>query len=190
MMFSHISTSVDGFINDRDGDDSFFPIDESFMAHIDSILAGIGGMVFGRKAFDQLATFWPKAAELGDAGLARQAEPMNRLPKYVLTHRPLETTWAASQAVTVDELHSIKAKATAPIAVFAGAGAISSVLQAGLLDQVRLLRQPVILGDGVPLFARGASHRSLKLLKAGALATGAILETYEIDNVTQPDARI
>ncbi|MGL4236321.1 MAG: dihydrofolate reductase family protein [Tabrizicola sp.] len=188
-MFSHISTSVDGFINDRDGDDSFFPIDGSFMAHIDSMLAGIGGMVFGRRAFDQLATFWPKAGEMGDAGLARQAEPMNRLPKYVLTHRPLETAWAASQAVTVDELRSIKAEATAPIAVFAGADAISSVLEAGLLDQFRLLRQPVILGEGIPLFARNSKHRCLKLLKADVLATGAILETYEVDNVSQPDTR-
>jgi dihydrofolate reductase len=189
MMFSHISVSVDGFINDRDGDDSFFPIDGSFMAHIDTMLAGIGGMVFGRTAFDQLATFWPQAGEMGDAGLARQAEPMNRLPKYVLTHRPLETTWAESQAVTVEELRSIKAQATAPIAVFAGAGAVSSVLEAGLLDQFQLLRQPVILGRGVPLFAHDARSRNLKLLKADVLATGAILETYEVDNASQLDTR-
>lgn len=146
-------------------------------------------MVFGRTAFDQLARFWPKAGEMGDAGLARQAGPMNRLPKYVLTHRPLETTWAASQAVTVEELRSIKAEATAPIAVFAGARAICSVLEAGLLDQFRLLRQPVILGKGVPLFARDVGHRSLKLLKADVLATGAVVETYEVDYARQPDAR-
>lgn len=180
MMFSHISASVDGFICAPDGDDGFFPVDDSFMEHIDSLLAGIGGMVFGRKAFDRLAPFWPHAGKMGNAGLAKQAEPMNRLPKYVLTHSPLQTDWRESRAVSLEELRDIKTGANAPIAVFAGAEAISSVLAAGLLDQVQVLRQPVILGGGLPLFPGGAGRRTLKLLEVNVLATGAILETYEV----------
>jgi dihydrofolate reductase len=178
-LFAHISVSLDGFVEDVAGEDGFFPVDQSFHEHIDAILASIEGMVFGRKAFDRLATFWPDAGDYGDVNLSRQAGFMNSLPKYVLSKRPLSANWSNSTSVSLDDLARLKGRARGPIAVFAGATAIQQVLAAGLLDEIQLLRQPVILGGGLPLFSKGTDPVRLELLSTKSLGTGAVLECYK-----------
>ena len=177
-LFAHISVSLDGYITDVEGDDGFFPLDDSFHQHIENMVSELGGMVFGRRAYELLATFWPTAGASGDESLARQAVHMNTLPKYVLTHSPLTTKWEQASPVSLSELATLKAREVKPIAVFAGAAAIQSVLKADLLDELQLLRQPVILGGGVPLFDRGMAPQKLRLTSTKTLSTGAILEAY------------
>ncbi len=180
IMFSHISVSVDGFVSDAGGNPGFFPVDQDFHAHILDMLSSIDGMVFGRTAYEMLAGFWPNAAGSKDAALAAEADFMNRLPKYVLTRRPLDKAWAACEAVTLDDLRRIKGASGRPLAVFAGASVIQATLEAGLLDEVRLLRQPVLLGGGLPLFKASAGRRDLRLAASRALASGAVLEAYKV----------
>jgi dihydrofolate reductase len=93
-LFLQISTSLDGYIEDRNRDIEWMTSDTSFDAFITATVQSIDGMIFGRTAHALLATFWPTAGTAPDASadLIEQARLMNTLPKYVLTHEKEERT--------------------------------------------------------------------------------------------------
>lgn len=80
-------------------------------------------------------------------------------------------------AVSLD-VASIKAEAEKPIAVFAGAAAIQSLLTGGLVDEVRLIRYPVVLGGSTPLFPKDGVRRGYTPIETRRFRSGATLERY------------
>lgn len=179
-LFLQISVSLDGFIEDKEGDIEWMTSDTSLDAVMTETLTSIDGMIFGRKAHELLAGFWPKAAEASDAtpALIEQTRLMNTLPKYVLTHGRERTGWANSRAIVVDDVPRLKAEARRPIALFAGAGATQALLDRDLVDEVRLIWYPVLLGTGTALFARRDQRRTLTLTKSDTFESGATLQRY------------
>lgn len=182
-LFAQISVSLDGFIEDADKNIDWMTEDASVDALHTRTLNEIGGMVFGHTAHAAIAGFWIDAAagrmEMSP-DLAQQAGRMTALPKYVLTHRSDGGEWVESHPVTLDDVARLKAEATKPIAVFAGARAIQSALGAGLVDELRLIRYPVVLGGGTPLFAEDGRRRQLVPIDREKFASGATLERFKI----------
>jgi dihydrofolate reductase len=105
-------------------------------------------MIFGRTAHALLAGFWPTAGTTPDASadLIEQARLMNTLPKYILTRHEERTGWANSHPIAVNDVPGLKQKSARPIAVFAGAKAAQALLQRALIDEVRIIQYPVVLG--------------------------------------------
>ena len=103
---------------------------------------------------------------------------MNTLPKYVLTHGEETTGWANSHAIRVEDVARLKRSAARPIAVFAGAGAAQSLLAADEIDEIRLIRYPVLLGGGTPLFDQSGRRQELELVETRAFPSGATLQRY------------
>lgn len=181
-LFAQISVSLDGFIEDADKNIDWMAEDASVDALHTRVLGEIGGMIFGRVAHAAIADYWIDAAGRSDltGELAPQTERMTMLPKYVLTHSQPAIEWTGSQAVGLGDIARLKAEATKPVAVFAGAGAIRAVLAAGLVEELRLIRYPVVLGGGTPLFATDGTRRALKPIGREEFASGAVLECFNI----------
>jgi dihydrofolate reductase len=182
-LFAQISVSLDGFIEDRDRNIDWMTEDTTVDALHTRTLGQIDGMIFGRKAHAAIAGFWIDAAAGRMAmspDLAQQTERMTALPKYVLTHGGDAGDWAQSHPVALDGIARLKAGAERPIAVFAGAGAIQSALAAGLVDELRLIRYPVVLGGGTPLFADDGKRRTLEPIGREEFASGAVLERFKV----------
>jgi dihydrofolate reductase len=179
-MFLQISVSLDGYIEDSNGDIEWMTSDTSLDAFATATLRSIDGMIFGRKAHGLLAAFWPTAGETKDASpdLIEQARLMNRLPKYVLTTGEERTGWANSHAIRADDVPRLKREAKRPIALFAGASAAQSLLSRDFVNEVRLIQYPVLLGGGTPLFADDGVRRQLKLIGSEAFRSGATLQRY------------
>ena len=179
-LFLQISVSLDGYIEDRDGDIEWMTGDTSFDALATATLKSIDGMIFGRKAHALLAGFWPKAADAPDASpdLIEQTRLMNALPKYVLTHGDERTGWANSHAIRAGDVPRLKSEAKRPIALFAGAAAAQALLERGFVDEIRLILYPVLLGGGTLLFAEKGSRRNLKLTGSERFESGATLQRY------------
>jgi dihydrofolate reductase len=180
-LFTMISVSLDGHIEDANCAIDWMTEDRSVDHLHTETLASISGMIFGRKAHGSIADFWKEAAagrmELSD-DLAAQSKAMTALPKYVLSHGAERTGWVNSAVIGVDDVAGIKNRAEKPVAVFAGAGAIQALLAEGLIDELRLIRYPVILGGGTPLFANDGIRRSLAPIDSNEFASGAKLERY------------
>jgi dihydrofolate reductase len=179
-LFLQISVSLDGYIEDRHHDIEWMTSDTSFDDMATATLQSIDGMIFGRKAHALLAEFWPTAGTSKDASphLIEQARLMNALPKYVLTHGREQTGWANSHAITADDVARLKAEATRPIALFAGASAAQALLDRGYVDEIRLIQYPVLLGGGTPLFADDGTRRPLTLLSHEQWTSGATMQRY------------
>jgi len=182
-LFVQISVSVDGYIEDANGGLEWFTEDTSVDAFATETLRAIGGMVFGRTAHGLLAGFWKHAGDDDTSpDLPEQARLMNGLPKYVLTHGALDVEWEGSIPVRLDDLGRVKREATRPIALFAGASAVRAALRAGVVDELRLIRYPVLLGKGKPLFDGGDARRGLSLIEEREFTSGALVSRYAVDN--------
>jgi dihydrofolate reductase len=179
-LFLQISVSVDGYIEDKDGDLEWFVHDVSLDDQAIDTLRSIDGMIFGRKAHALLSEFWPDADRAPGASpaLIEQARLMNALPKYVLTHGTERTGWANSRAIRTDDVPRLKRDARRPIALFAGASATQALLDRGFVDEIRLIQYPILLGGGTPLFAESGKRRPLELVDSQRFDSGATLQRY------------
>ncbi len=179
-VFAHISVSVDGYVADAAGGLGWWSADDEFDRYIDGMLESISGMVFGRVAFDALAQFWPTA---GPEVSLIQRHRMHELPKYVLSHAPLDTTWHNSHRLAGDPrwaIESVARDAAGDIAVFAGAGAIRAALSSGVLDELRLVVHPVLVGSGLPLFDGTHPAQSLRVRETTSFGSGAHVVRYSL----------
>lgn len=182
-LFLHINVSLDGFIEDASGEIDWHFSDDEFEAYLADLLQSIDGMFFGRIAHQLLAGFWPGAAELpgvSEHHLTMTAL-MNRLPKYVPTRGEYSTTWENSHVLEGDvaaQVHRLKEEAGRDLALFAGGATARSFLAAYLLDEVRLIVNPVVLGSGRRLFERGMDRREMQLLGSRTFASGATVLRY------------
>jgi dihydrofolate reductase len=179
-LFAHIGVSLDGFISDGAGQ-PVLPVEEEFQHYIDELLSSIDGMVLGRKAFESLGAYWPSA---GDEVSPIQARYMHELPKYVLsTSAGFAGKWHNSQPLGEDPisgLQSLKAEDGRPVAVFAGAAAVTSVLSFGLLDELRLIVHPSLVGAETRLFYATYPQTDLHLNDVRQFPSGTVLLSYSV----------
>jgi dihydrofolate reductase len=177
-LFLQIAISLDGYIEDADKSIDWMVVDPSIDPHMTKVLGTVDGMIFGKTAHHLLAQFWPTAADLPDAtpDLIAQAELMNRLPKYVLTHGKEETGWANSHAIRKEEVAKLKRDAKRPIALYAGASAAQALLDD--VDEIRLIQYPIVLGGGTPLFASDGQQRRFRFIDSESFDSGALLLRY------------
>ncbi|MFI0367019.1 dihydrofolate reductase family protein [Actinomadura sp. 1N219] len=179
-LFLHINVSVDGYIADSAGDIDWRFADQEFQDHIDSMLESIDGMVFGRAAYEQLAGYWPTA---GDEVSATQRRRMHELPKYVMSRTLRDPGWHNSRLLGDDPasaLDTLKRQDGRDLALFAGGRAATAALRLGVLDQLRLVVNPVLLGGGTPLFNGAYPKEDLRLTGTRTFASGALLNTYDL----------
>ncbi|NRQ34007.1 dihydrofolate reductase [Nonomuraea sp. NN258] len=179
-LFLHINVSLDGYITTPAGDIDWRFADEEFERHIDALLESIDGMVFGRTAFEQLAAYWPTA---GDEVSATQRRRMHELPKYVMSRTLRRTRWHNSHVLGEDlaaGLLELKRQGGRDLALFAGGQAATSAVRLGVVDQLRLVINPVLLGGGTRLFDDTYPTTDLQLTDTHRFASGALLLTYDV----------
>jgi dihydrofolate reductase len=182
-LFLQINMTVDGFIEDTNREIDWHFSDDEFEQFIVDTLQSIDGMVFGRVAFELLAQYWPTAAANPQvtAKHVEMARLMNELPKYVVSTRLCRVEWRNSHIIGGDVAAAIRTLKEQPgkdIALFAGAGVVSTFMQLGLLDEYRLILNPIFLGSGTPLFKGGYEKHNLQLLRARSFASGVVVLYY------------
>lgn len=178
-LFLHINVSLDGYVNDAEGEIDWHFADEEFQSYIDDLLGGIEGMVFGRVAFQELAGYWPSA---GPEASSVQVRRMHELPKYVLSRTLQHTGWHNSHVLGGDPaaaIKELKQRSSGDIALFAGGAAASSAASWGVVDEYRLIVNPVLLGGGARLFDGPLPRTPMRLTGTRQFTSGALLLRYE-----------
>lgn len=100
-------------------------------------------------------------------------------PHYVLSTSLDKVNWDKARIVRdVDELRSIKEHASAAIYVIGGAALVSRLLNEGLIDELRIIVHPIILGGGKAPFAGVGDRQSLELVKSEAGRSGRVVVVY------------
>ncbi|HZR59205.1 MAG TPA: SpoIIE family protein phosphatase [Terriglobales bacterium] len=138
-------------------------------------------LMVGRRTYDLLASFWPKAPK------SWMADSLNAATKYVVTHRPESLTWGPFEAIgsdlgsdLVDSVRRIKAK-NGPDLMVPGSSTLTSVLlDHGLADELILLVNPIVLGKGKRFFEGGSLPRGFALGSTMALPAGILVNVYKL----------
>jgi dihydrofolate reductase len=141
-------------------------------------IEGASGFLLGRRTYEIFAGYWPNAPEEEQV----IAEPLNTKPKFVATTTlsdPLE--WQNSTVLQGDLAESVtalKQEDGGDLHVIGSAQLVRSLLEQGLVDELRLAIDPVVLGGGKGIFPGHGTLRRLQLVESEATSTGAILATY------------
>jgi dihydrofolate reductase len=141
-------------------------------------LADLDYLLFGRKTYEGMASYWTENADEGEIGKA-----MNAVPKLVASRRLKSVEWNNSTLIdgdVGDAIRRLKAQDGRNIYVFGSADLLSTLTAEGLVDEYRVCIAPVLLGAGTPLFKPADDKISLKLIDAKALTNGGILMRYRM----------
>jgi dihydrofolate reductase len=145
------------------------------------VLASIveaGVFLLGRRTYETFAAYWPSASEEEQV----IAEPLNTKPKHVVSttlKEPLE--WQNSTLVegeVPEAVAAIKQGEDGDLHVIGSTELVRTLIEHDLVDELRLMIDPVVLGGGKRIFRDDGSLRQLKLVDAQVAGTGAFLATY------------
>ena len=144
---------------------------------------GAGGFVLGRGTYQMFAAHWPTAPE--DQQVL--AEPLNTLPKYVASTTLAEPLgWQNSRLLRGDvgaALRALKAEQGRDLHVIGSPGLVQSLMALGLVDELRLMIDPLVVGGGKRLFRDDGALRPLRLVDSTVTTTGAVIATYVPEDV-------
>jgi dihydrofolate reductase len=133
-------------------------------------------LLLGRKTYDIFAAYWPYQK----SGLI--ADSFNAVTKYVATHRPDTLSWQHSQSLGDDvaaRLRQLKQEDGPDLLIQGSSELIQTLLADDLIDEIRLLIFPLVLGKGKRLFGDGAMPAAFKLTRSQVSSTGVVMATYE-----------
>lgn len=168
--------SLDGFIARPNGDLDWHNTDEEFNDFAIEQLESSGMILFGRVTYEMMASFWPTPDALESDPVVAAA--MNSLPKLVYSTKLKKAEWNNSSlaaAILAQEVAELKKGKGKDIAIFGSSTIVSAIAQLGLIDEYRLMVNPVVLGDGIPMFRSLDRDIRLRLLKTRAFRSGNIL---------------
>ena len=181
-LFLQINMTVDGYVEDANGDIDWHFADAEFDSFILDTLRSIDGMVFGRVAFEKLAAYWPTAEASASSETQRHtARLMNQLPKHVISQTITGSDWNNSHVLSGDVragIERLKARPGKDLALFAGAAAATSLVRLGLVDELRLIVDPLLQGGGTRLFDGTGEPIRLELTATRPFASGAVVLSY------------
>ena len=181
--------SLDGVIQDPTGEDadglgrgswfgSISDSDRAEWAAVESEEAeAAAALLMGRRTYDWfLARGWTSRT-------GAWADRLRALPKSVVTSTPLDTPdWPNTTALTGDpteEVTKLAAQLDGDIVVYGRGQLTRTIMRGGLLDEVRLITYPVVVGAGHRLFFDSATSHTLRLLDTRRIGTSLTSSTYQ-----------
>jgi dihydrofolate reductase len=137
-----------------------------------------GGFLLGRRTYEIFAAYWPKAPEEEQV----IAEPLNTKPKYVASTTLTEPlAWQNSTVVEGDvaaAVAALKQEGGGDLHVIGSTELVRTLIEHDLVDEFRLMIDPVVLGGGKRIFRDDGSLKPLRLVDGQVTSTGAILAVY------------
>lgn len=138
-------------------------------------LRATDALLLGRKTYEGFAEAWPQMS--GDAF----SDKFNSMPKHVISTTLDNPGWTNSHVIREDiagEIAKLKGQYEQDIVIHGSGELANSLMQQGLIDEIRLMVHPVVLGKGRRFFSDGTAIPALKLTDATTYDTGIALLTY------------
>jgi dihydrofolate reductase len=154
------------FETDRGEDGERFTLDKTLET---------AALLLGRRSYEFFATTWPsRGGELADK--------LNSLPKYVVSSTLEDPDWNNSTVLkgdVVDEVSTLKQKLDGEIVVLGSPQLARTLIEHDLVDELRLMIYPVLLGAGARLFGETSNKKPMRLVDTQTVGDGIAILTYE-----------
>jgi dihydrofolate reductase len=178
-IFSFLVTTLDGYYEGPNQEFDWPIVDEEFNTFALEQLDEVDTLMFGRATYEGMAAYWPTPAAQDDDPTV--AAKMNGLSKIVVS-RTLDTAdWANTRVINADvagELIRLKQEPGKDIVILGSSDLTVNLLRLGLVDELRIMVNPIVLGDGKSLFWTADERINLTLLAARPFSSGNVLLYY------------
>ena len=138
----------------------------------------VSALLFGRRTWQAMAGAWPDRA--GDT----YADQMNAVKKYVVsaTLRAADLHWnnteVLASSTAMADIAAMRSQPGGDLVTWGSPTLVRAMLAAGLVDELNLMIEPLLLGGGKSIFPTDASMRPMRLVKSVAASTGVLVCTY------------
>lgn len=178
--------SLDGVIEDPDGQEGFTlggwfgqfggkDLEGWTKVETEEAL-GAEALLLGRRSDEWFATRWlPRSGEWADK--------LNSMPKFVVSSTRKDAKWSNATIISgdvVSEVSKLKEQMRGEILVYASYQLVHALLESDLVDELRLVIFPVLLGSGERLFGATSDQKPLRLVEATTIGNGLPFVTYEV----------
>jgi dihydrofolate reductase len=174
--------SLDGFFAGPNGEIDWHNVDAEFNEFAIEQLGTIDTIIFGRVTYEGMASYWPTPQALADD--QQVARLMNAISKIVFSKTLTRADWNNTRLMKkLDpvEINRLKQQPGKDIFIFGSGDLAAGFIQHGLIDEYRLMVNPVVLGSGMPMFKGLKNRLRLKLIKERAFKSGNVLLYYAPD---------
>jgi dihydrofolate reductase len=177
------NVSLDGVIQDPAGDEGFrhggwagrpAAREQTAQILLNEAL-GTQALLFGRRSYEFFAARWPSRT-------GALADRLNSLPKYIVSSTLQDPAWNNSTILrgdAVDEISKLKQKLDGDIVVYASFQLVRPLIEHDLVDELRLMVYPVVLGAGERLFGETSDKKPMRLTGNRTVGDGLAFLTYE-----------
>jgi dihydrofolate reductase len=152
--------------------------DEATGQFMNEVFGKVDAFLLGRRTYEIFAASWPKVTDPKDP----IAAPLNTLPKYVVSKTLRSADWQNSTIVKGNvpaEVAKLKAKPGRELQVHGSGALVRTLLEHDLLDELRLLVFPVIVGAGRRLFPDAGVATGLRLVDSRTTPSGVAIHVYQ-----------
>ena len=182
--FMHIS--LDGFVAGPNGEMDWIKVDEEIFDHVGKRISEGDTALYGRATYQMMESYWPNAGDEPGASKhdIEHSQWYNKIHKIVLS-KSMEDEGLPNTTIISDNLadriNEIKKQAGKEILLFGSPTATHSLIQQNLIDGYWLFVNPIILGQGIPLFTGIKEKIKLKLLTTHQFTSGVTELNYMVN---------
>jgi len=175
---SWLFISLDGVV-EAPNEWQFDVMDDDMIADITSQTDAEDAILFGRVTYQDFAPYWPTSTD------EPFASHINKVPKYVVSTTLDKVEWGKWEKPTLikgnlaKEINKLKQQPGKNIGVSGSPTLVRSLLQENLLDELKLMVHPVVVGHGKRLFTEESELKRLQLVDSKVTGTGVVILTYQ-----------
>jgi dihydrofolate reductase len=178
------SVTLDGFFEGPNKELDWHIVDGEIREYAIDLLSKVDALLFGRVTYQLMADYWPAAATNPSTPKSdlEIADKMNNLPKIVFSKTLQEVKWNNSRLVKeniAEEISKMKQQPGKDMVIFGSGSIVSTFMQHGLIDEYRIIVNPIVLGNGNPLFKGINGKQNLKPLNTKVFDSGIVILFYE-----------
>ncbi|EQA46588.1 riboflavin biosynthesis protein RibD C-terminal domain protein [Leptospira broomii serovar Hurstbridge str. 5399] len=174
--------TLDGFFEGPNDEIDWHRVDDEFNEYAVDLLGKVDTLLFGRVTYDLMAGYWPTPAAVKDDPIV--AGRMNDLPKIVFSKTLNRVEWQNTKLIKdniADEVLKLKNQSGRDMAIFGSSNLALTFIKHGLIDEFRIMVNPVVLGNGKTLFDGIDSKLNLKLVQTKIFGSGLVSLHYKPD---------
>lgn len=177
------SVTMDGYFSGKNGDLGWAhraDPDPEFEAFVTDNAKGGGTLVFGRKTYEMMKSYWPSPEALKRDPVV--AERMNSLPKIVFSKTLDRADWNNTKIVKGDlpaEVRRLKKESGDDMVILGSGSIVAQLAPEGLIDEYQFVVVPVVLGQGRTMFEGASKKLAMKLTSSRTFRNGNVFLSYE-----------
>lgn len=176
-------SSLDGFVAGSNGEMNWITVDDEIFDFVTTMTDQVDTALYGRVTYQMMEAYWPTAGEQPNASRHDKEHSIwyKNVSKVVLSKTINETGLLNTKVISdnlSENINKLKQQSGKNILIFGSPGASHSLLNAGLVDAFWIFVNPILLGQGIPLFKNISELIKLTLLDTKTFTSGVVALHY------------